>query len=263
MPSQYRRNPLINVVCQLRFPPILAINAKPPVAFQEALRLKYPLFSVSAEQQVSVNLEHEPNGSLSVQRVDHTDTMNNYRFASEDNVWVVNLTSTFLAVSTTGYSSWSDFRGRVKEATETLRLVYAPAFFERVGLRYINAVRRTMFELSSDTPWDKLFSPSALGFLSSDVIRDKISGYSSTTEVKHDNGILARITTALGQVTETEQTKQSSTEISFIVDTDSFFGKTNTDDAIPALDVLHQMADHTFQSIITDELRVAMQPIQS
>ena len=40
----YRRNPLGEVICQLRFPEILAISANPPVAFQEAIRDDYPQF---------------------------------------------------------------------------------------------------------------------------------------------------------------------------------------------------------------------------
>jgi hypothetical protein len=34
----YKRNPIIGVVCELRFPPILRIAAEPPVAFQEWIR---------------------------------------------------------------------------------------------------------------------------------------------------------------------------------------------------------------------------------
>ena len=40
----YTKNPLESVICQLRFPVILRIGAKPPVEFQEALRKDYPLF---------------------------------------------------------------------------------------------------------------------------------------------------------------------------------------------------------------------------
>lgn len=34
----YHKNPLVEVVCQLRFPTILKIDAEIPVAFQEAVR---------------------------------------------------------------------------------------------------------------------------------------------------------------------------------------------------------------------------------
>ena len=34
----YRRSPLIEVICQLRFPAILRIDAQAPAQFQEAIR---------------------------------------------------------------------------------------------------------------------------------------------------------------------------------------------------------------------------------
>ena len=39
---RYRCHQLAEVVCQLRFPEILAIPANPPVEFQEAIRSEYP-----------------------------------------------------------------------------------------------------------------------------------------------------------------------------------------------------------------------------
>ena len=40
----FRRNTLAEVICQLRFPPILEIAAKDPAAFQEQIRAEYPLY---------------------------------------------------------------------------------------------------------------------------------------------------------------------------------------------------------------------------
>ena len=37
-----RKNQLMEVICQFRFPEILAISAKPPVDFQEAIRDEFP-----------------------------------------------------------------------------------------------------------------------------------------------------------------------------------------------------------------------------
>ena len=41
---RYRSHQLAEVICQLRFPEILAIPANPPVEFQEAIRAEYPQF---------------------------------------------------------------------------------------------------------------------------------------------------------------------------------------------------------------------------
>ena len=39
---QYVRSPLVEVICQLRFPAILTINTKEPAEFQEAVRHDFP-----------------------------------------------------------------------------------------------------------------------------------------------------------------------------------------------------------------------------
>ena len=44
-----KRNQLMEVICQFRFPEILAIAAKPPVDFQEAIRDEFPQFSARKE----------------------------------------------------------------------------------------------------------------------------------------------------------------------------------------------------------------------
>ena len=47
--SIYGKNQLGEVICQLRFPEILIIGSEPPVAFQEAIRDEYPVYSARKE----------------------------------------------------------------------------------------------------------------------------------------------------------------------------------------------------------------------
>ena len=44
----YQRNPLIEVICQVRFPPVLRIDVEPPAAFQEAIRDEFEVLSEDA-----------------------------------------------------------------------------------------------------------------------------------------------------------------------------------------------------------------------
>lgn len=44
----YDKSPLVEVVCQLRFPTVLRIEAEVPSAFQEAVRSRFPLFDRQA-----------------------------------------------------------------------------------------------------------------------------------------------------------------------------------------------------------------------
>ena len=47
---QYARSPLVEVICQLRFPAILTINTKEPAEFQEAVRHGFPRYAARKEQ---------------------------------------------------------------------------------------------------------------------------------------------------------------------------------------------------------------------
>lgn len=47
---QYARAPLVEVICQLRFPTILSIGAKEPAEFQEAIRKDFPQYAARQEQ---------------------------------------------------------------------------------------------------------------------------------------------------------------------------------------------------------------------
>ena len=260
---QYKRNPLITVVCQVRFPPILTISEAVPAAFQEELgRNQYPKFDSLTKQHFQFNFEQDQSGTFSIPAIDQTDSSKIYRFASEDATWMVDLTNTSLAVTTSCYSSWEEFGGRFGEIITKFQQIYSPVFFERVGLRYINAIQRTKLGLSLDTQWAELIRPFALGFLSDEPLRDKTSGYSSIAEVKSDNGVTTRVITALGQVKNGEQVQQHASEVSFIIDTDSFVGKTSICDCLNTLMSLHQVATDTFQSIITEKLHEVMEPIQ-
>ena len=46
----YRRNQLIEVICQLRFPEILKIEAHEPADFQDAIRQAYPQYGKSSSR---------------------------------------------------------------------------------------------------------------------------------------------------------------------------------------------------------------------
>ena len=47
---QYARAPLVEVICQLRFPTILSIGAKEPAEFQEAIRKDFPQYGAGQVQ---------------------------------------------------------------------------------------------------------------------------------------------------------------------------------------------------------------------
>ena len=54
--------------------------------------------------------------------------------------------------------------------------LYKPAYFQRVGLRYLNIVSRNALGLE-DTPWRELFTPPYLGVLAELDVDDRCMAY--------------------------------------------------------------------------------------
>ena len=71
--------------------------------------------------------------------VQQPPAVTNYNFISADGLWKLNLTSTFIALSTLRYQRWEDFATRLDRPLAQFIQIYQPAFFERIGLRYVNA----------------------------------------------------------------------------------------------------------------------------
>ena len=251
----YKNNPLVQVICQLRFPRILSINEKVPADFQDSIRKDYPVYAVTVEQEQQVTIEAIQD---SVPKVIHGERINNYTFSSADGIWQINLTSAFLSLSTSRYTRWEDFCSRLKKPLNALNAVYSPAFYERIGLRYIDAYRRSALNLNVDTPWAELIKPFALGFLSSEIAGE-VKGYSSTSDIDLGNGAIARVVTSMGFVGNT--VFQQNPELSFIVDSDFFYdSKKEIGEFDVSLDNLHNNANDLIRSIITDKLHEAMGP---
>lgn len=254
---RYNKNPLIEVICQVRFPRILSINERYPADFQDRIRADYPMFDVSTEQEQRFAIDAALGEAVATPRLIQSESVKNYRFATDDGIWRVNLTCSFLAISTSVYSTWEVFKERMAEPIKALLEIYRPAFFERVGLRYIDAFNRQ--ELQLDTvPWHELIQSFALGLLSNNDICDDISGYSSAAELSIDGGAKARINTALGYVNG--KNDNYTNHLSFIVDSDLYFGKKTVDELDSSLEVLHGTSTKLIRALITDKLHCAMEP---
>lgn len=124
-----KKTPLIRVLAQVRFPPILSIEKKDFVAsFQEAIREKYPILQPEQTQ----GLVFDPQGGVQAL------TQLTWRFVDTTNSWRVSLAPTFVALETTAYSSRSDFLERLESVLVALNDSFNPQIIERFGLRYID-----------------------------------------------------------------------------------------------------------------------------
>src|ERR1035437_4003243 len=139
-------NPLVQVVCQLRFPSILEIPSREPVDFQNQIRDTYPLYEKEAglPEEVRARLSQLPIQAVLPEGITH-------KFLTEDKSRQITLTRDFVAVTTTKYRNWPDFRSEVILAKTSFEKAYSPSFYSRVGLRYRDVIKRNDLKLGSES----------------------------------------------------------------------------------------------------------------
>jgi len=126
-----QRAPLTEVICQVRFSPILRIASEQPVAFQERIRQRFPQLAVDQGLAIQVaSLGSESPSAGPQPRI--------FRFQSPDGHTMVSLALSFYALSTTAYTHWTDFLDHLLFVNQSMHELYDVPFATRVGLRYIN-----------------------------------------------------------------------------------------------------------------------------
>ena len=249
----YKHNQLAEVICQLRFPEILSIGTNPPAAFQDMIRDEFPVYSMRKEMPAPkiVNIP----GNLNIQK---QEPINNYQFASADGVWRVNLTSKFISLACTKYTCWEDFAGKLDKPLVAIIKTYKPAFFERVGLRYVNFFSRKELDLEG-VPFSQLFSPCYLGPLAEgDVVETSASRCSVDVELALRAGCRLKLHAGPGLV---KRGGVDDKEVKFIFDEDLFMqGNIPVNGSVGALQTLHAQAGPVFRGAITDRLHESMEP---
>ena len=249
----YRKNQLGEVICQLRFPEILAIAAKPPVDFQEAIRADYPEFTSRME-----NPAPKLTGVPGKMQLQNQPSVINYQFVSADGIWRVNLTSKFISLSCNRYTSWEEFAAKLDKPLAAFIQVYKPAYFERIGLRYVNFISRKALNLEG-TPFRELIAERYLGVMSDEQVAEPNVGRSGVdAELAVRGGCRVKLHAGPGQVHRGGKTDG---EVKFIFDQDLYMpGKIAPNLSAPALQTLHALAWAIFRDAITDELHDAMEP---
>ena len=122
---EFPRTYLQLVVCELRFPTILAFEDSPPVQFQSAIRKDYPYFEKGAKVSIG------PGTMQGETR---------YIFHSRNKDFTVVFRASALSVETTKYTSFAGLKKRIESLVAIAKPFVDTEFFTRVGLRYINGL---------------------------------------------------------------------------------------------------------------------------
>lgn len=159
-PFRLRRSPLAQVLCQIRFSPILRLRQDDAVIpFQEAVRDRYPRYV----KQEGVGFLITPGGVQAQQAQPGL-----HRFQDTSGIFTITLAHDFVALETLAYTDIDEFAGRLSSIAEIIRQVYAPAEMVRLGLRFINELRLAENEAAHELR--RALRPGLLGPLAADEL---------------------------------------------------------------------------------------------
>ena len=246
----YRSNQLAEVICQLRFPEILKIPTETPAAFQDAIREDFPRYARRMEPPTP----HFPGRPEPIKQ----ESVVNHQFTSADGLWRVNLTGKFISLSCARYTRWEEFARRLDKPLVALIRTYHPAYFERVGLRYVNFFSRRDMGLE-DVRYSTMFAPWCLGpLVDEEIMESGVSRCSVDADIPLRQNCRAKIHAGPGMV---RKNGKPDSESKFIIDQDLYMqGNIPVNTCVGALQTLHTQADSIFRGAITEVTHNAMGP---
>ena len=232
----------------------MKIDTEIPDKFQELIRKEFPNFSETTNIKLEIPSELKSQIPPDILSQAIQPSIKNYMFATEDNIWTINLTRTFIAVTTQKYTRWEEFKDKLALPLKALIDIYSPEYFSRIGLRYIDIIRRSTLGLSN-VSWNELLQPYILGLLSATEISDHVKNLENKYEIQlSDNESFVRIITSFVELGDAK-------EICFAIDSDFFnSNKTTLEQALQKLDYFNARGTRLIQWCIKDRLHQAMEP---
>lgn len=244
------KSPLVRVVAQVQFPPILSILKAGSVAdFQESLRSSYPHLDRHDVKNIEIRERSEAKVS---------DTVI-WRFSDQHESigWRVSLGIDFVALETWSYVNRNDFVNRFRAVLESVHACFGPAMVQRLGLRYINRLEGDAFHRIGN-----LIHPSVLGILqtdgkSLDKLRKSMAIQMTVTQFVAEEGVIqSRWGVLPSNTTYDSDLLQAKEEPSWVLDLDMFAQKVlpfKPDDLIVTTETFAEHVYFVFCQVITDE----------
>ncbi len=244
----YGKNPLVEVVCQLRFPSILRIESHLPSEFQDRIRRAFPVYNGPTTLPRVEGAAALPPQLLKL--IAGAATSVSHEFLSADQVWKVSLTRDFIALTTTTYVNWQDFAERLAPPLEAFTEIYEPAFYQRIGLRYVDRIVPASLGLAG-RQWRELLKPHIAGELADPTVGPHVE--------RALRELLIALPTDGGKVRIVHGIEDNGA--AYVIDSDFF-----TEQQIAVRDVsrvlvgFNQLAGRLFRWCIEDPLHIAMEP---
>lgn len=237
---KYLKSTLKEVIFQVRFPKIIKLMEEAPAAFQELIMDKYPIYSVQKNETVV-----EFNGKQQQQLNE-----NSHSFISPSGKTKIDITSTFVAVSTLEYQRWEMFKHEVLDVLNKFYSCYNIPGIQRIGLRYKNLIVRGQLGLG-DKSWPELLNANVLGPLAT---RDDISSYKTEYELKNSDNCFTNRHYELVR-------ERTTNELAMMLDCDYYYtGFFGTNEVSGFSDALHDLSQRFIEESHKEVLLAAMQP---
>lgn len=248
---RYAKGPLVDVICQLRFPSILRIDVEPPAQLQDRIRSAFPQFARTARMFVPLGTGDAGSGVPTQNPLRHA---NEYKFSSDDGSWVFSLNQDFLALQTSSYTQWEDFWARLSPVLNAFVEVYSPSHFTRLGLRYVDMISREGLGVA-DTPWSNLINPQILGALADSQLMDAVEEAAAQVRLREPDGSSGTLLQhGLGQTV-------SDGKPAYVIDFDVYrVGRISHVEVEQELERLRGRAGAAFRWSITNELHKLLDP---
>ncbi len=243
----YGETPLVQVICQIRFPTILGIGSTDPADFQERIRSEYPLY----ERRSSLSADAAELAQRLAIPLPPANVIHSFKTEEEDREIV--LANEYLTLTDNAYERWETFVSSLETVKTALEELYRPSFYSRVGLRYINFINRKRLKLEEVT-WAELMNPILVGVLADDHVGPHVEEASGESLLDLGAGGRVRIRHGLARQPEIE-------EFGYMIDADFFTTeKEGETDVSARLADFNRLAGRLFRWAIADRLHQALRP---
>lgn len=162
-PEDLAHTPIKFAVAQVQYPTIMSVPTNDTLLanFQERVRDLYPFLSIG--QSIGI--------MVSPQNVEQQPMTRVFQFTDANQQWTATLSADSLSLETRNYTTFNEFSNRLLKILAAAKEVYSLKDRRRLGLRYINEIRRKDEEttLASQVSWNAIIRPEVLGILSTEV----------------------------------------------------------------------------------------------
>ena len=255
----YDKNPLIEVVCQIRFEPIEDLGEIQHGMLEDFSHNQYVVHEQEQSFQFTVDISAE-TGMSTPMRVPE---MHIFHALTLNKSWQASFCREHLTLTCFKYENWIDFLTRTLKLFEILNKNYPEIKVQRIGLRYRNLIEREALGLAG-TPWHELINPFLLGPLAHNAFSD--------TEIPSDADVLSMLSQVMIKIEDCTLLLKSTllssiegNEKAFLIDADflhEYDCEKNTiidpETLTQKLEALHANAGSLFRRCIQEKLHHAL-----